>query len=93
MGESTTFSNQQDAERFFWQNTVKTEAYEMANILNKLFFVDTTKLTLEPVFDGIEVLQEDRVKSLEADIKEVELLAKLRELGINNKELEDKWNS
>ena len=65
----------------------------MANILNKLFFVDTTKLTLEPVFDGIEVLQEDRVKSLEADIKEVELLAKLRELGINNKELEDKWNS
>lgn len=88
--DSSTYSNQKDAERFLWQNTVKPYCYKVAKILNELLYIDSNH-TLRPNFDDVEVLQYDRKESLNSDLLEMDLIAKLRELGIDSTELENRW--
>ncbi len=88
--DSSTFSNQKDAERFLWQNTIKPYCYKVAKILNELLYIDSNH-TLRPNFDDVEVLQDDRKESLNSDLLEMDLIAKLRELGIDSTELENRW--
>jgi hypothetical protein len=86
----TTFTNQAQAEISIWQNTIKPFCVDMAAYLDKLFYL-TDDLYFAPDFDGVEILQTDRKLKLEGDLLELDLLAKLRELQINNDELEKKW--
>lgn len=88
--DSTTFSNKKDAEKFLWQNTIKPYCYKVATILNELLYIPQNQ-TLKPIFDEVEVLQEDREVSLKADLLELQVIEKLREMGINSKDLESRW--
>lgn len=88
--DSSTFANQKDAERFLWQNTIKPYCYKVGKILNELLYIDNN-YTLRPNFDDVEVLQDDRKESLNSDLLEMDLIAKLRELGIDSTELENRW--
>ena len=49
--------------------------------------------TFLPIFDNVEVLQVDRKESLEADILETELIAKLEALNIDTTYLKNKWKN
>ena len=44
-------------------------------------------------FSGIQILQKDRGSEVESDLKELELYSKLKELGIDNKEILNKWKN
>ena len=88
--DGTTFTNQSEAEVGIWQNTIKPFAEEMAQYLDRLFYLDGS-MYFSPDFDNIEALQTDRKTQLEADNLELDLIGKLRELGINDSEIEKKW--
>ena len=80
--ESTTFANQKESEIALWQNTIKPYAYDMADLLNELFMIDTSKMEFKPSFDNVEVLQANRLEMLQGDKIELENIEKLQQLGI-----------
>lgn len=89
---STTFTNKKDAERFLWQNKIKPYAQTVAKLLNKYMLIPENQ-TFIPIFDNVEVLQADRKESLEADILETELIARLDALNIDTTHLKNKWKN
>lgn len=89
---STTFTNKNDAERFLWQNKVKPYAETVAKLLNKYMLIPENQ-TFIPIFDNVEVLQADRKESLEADILETELIARLEALNIDTTHLKNRWKN
>jgi hypothetical protein len=90
--DGTTFTNKESAERFLWQNIVCPYAKKMGNILTALFLIPEGYEIL-PDFSGIEILQQDRKTRLEGDLLEIELIKRLQEVGIENKELLNKWKN
>lgn len=92
---SSTFTNQNDAEKGLWQNVVKSICEDKAKDLNKVFYLPE-ELEFYPDFSKVESLQEDKKTSLESDAIEIDNIAKLTEAGqdmkiaLNN--LKDKYN-
>jgi phage portal protein BeeE len=80
--DNATFSNQMIAEKSFWQNVVKGTAYDVANSLNKIYYLPDT-WSFVPNFSGIEALQEDKKAGFEADGLLIDNLDKLRANGID----------
>lgn len=80
--DNATFSNQMIAEKSFWQNVIKGTAYDVANSLNKIYYLPDT-WSFVPNFSGIEALQEDKKAGFEADGLLIDNLDKLRANGID----------
>jgi hypothetical protein len=80
--DNATFSNQMIAEKSFWQNVVKGTAYDVANSLNKIYYLPDN-WSFVPNFSGIEALQEDKKAGFEADGLMIDNLDKLKANGID----------
>lgn len=93
--EGTTFTNQQDAEKGLWQNVIKGLCYDRAQDLEKMFKLPDG-IGVRPVFDKIEILQEDKKTSYEADGILLDNLQKLKDAGEDvsaaYSDLTDKYN-
>ncbi len=68
----TTFNNQRDAERFLWQNTIKSVAMDMSEMLERLMEVERGEHII-PDFSKIEILQDDEATRVETLRKKIEL--------------------
>lgn len=90
--KNTTFTNQESAELNLWQNTIIPYSQEMCKILDKLFFLND-EYFFDCDYSAIPVLQSTRTKEIEADLKELELYSKLKELGVENNEILNKWKN
>ena len=90
--KNTTFTNQRDAEIALWQNVIMPYSLEMCNVLNKAFYLGDD-FSFGCDFSGIQILQKDRGSEIESDLKELDLYSKLKELGIDNKEILNKWKN
>lgn len=91
--EGTTFANQRDAEKHLWQNTVKPYAEDMAKKLSRVLMLDPLKQKISCDFSGVEVLQVDRKLAVEADLLELQLYRELKEQGVDNQNLLEKWKN
>ena len=80
--DNATFSNQMIAEKSFWQNVVKGTAYDVANSLNKIYYLPDN-WSFVPHFSGIEALQEDKKAGFQADGLLIDNLNKLTANGID----------
>lgn len=92
---SSTFTNQNDAEKGLWQNVVKSICEDKANDLSKIFYLPE-EIEFYPDFSEVEALQEDKKVSLEADTIAIDNIIKLTEAGQDMKQalanLKDKYN-
>ena len=93
--DSTTFSNQQDAEKYLWQNVIKAVCDDEADILTKAYYLPED-IEFYADLSNVEALQEDKKTSLESDGIYLDNLAKMTEASVdvstayNN--LKDKYN-
>lgn len=93
--DSTTFANQQDAEKYFWQNVIKGVCDDEADILTKAYYLPDD-IEFYADLSKVEALQEDKKTSLESDGIYLDNLAKMTEASVdvssayNN--LKDKYN-
>ena len=87
--DNATFSNQEIAEKSFWQNVIKSMAEDKARDLTKIFHLPEG-LIFKPDFRGIEALQEDKKSGLEADGLYIDNLDKLKANGLD---LTDAYNN
>lgn len=92
---SSTFTNQNDAEKGLWQNVVKSMCEDKANDLSKVFYLPED-IEFYPDFSEVEALQEDKKTSLEADSIAIDNIVKLTEAGQDMNQaltnLKDKYN-
>ena len=77
---SSTFTNKKDAEKALWQNVVKSICEDMANDLDKIFYLPE-EIEFYPDFSNIEALQEDKKIGLESDSILIDNLKKLTTAG------------
>lgn len=93
--EGTTFTNQKDAEKHLWQNVVKGVCEDKARDLTKSYYLPDNVI-FYPIFDNVEVLQEDKKTALESDSILISNLQALQEAGQNVSQaftnLTDKYN-
>jgi hypothetical protein len=78
--DNATFSNQMIAEKSFWQNVIKSTCEQVAEDLNKIYYLPK-EWEFKANFSGIEALQEDKKAGLEADGLYIENLDKLTASG------------
>ena len=80
--DNATFSNQMIAEKSFWQNVIKSTCEQVAEDLNKIYYLPK-EWEFKANFSGIEALQEDKKAGLEADGLYIDNLDKLTASGYN----------
>ena len=89
------FANKIDGERKLWQTVIKANAIERGEELEKAFYLPDN-LTFYPDFSQVEILQEDKKTSFEADSILIDNAIKLKEQGKKVDEtlnkLTDKYN-
>jgi len=91
LSTSTTFTNQHDAEVALWQNTIIPRINDTCRKLNEVFFLDEN-MRFSYSLDSVQCLQPSRAQEMESDIKELELHAKLQELGVES-DILNKWKN
>lgn len=79
---SSTFTNQNDAEKGLWQNVVKSICVDKAKDLTQAFYLPE-EIEFRPDFSTVEALQEDKKTNYEADNILIDNLGKLSEAGQN----------
>jgi len=75
----TTFNNQRDAERFLWQNTIKSVSYDASEMLETLFNLPSGQHII-PDFSQIEVLQDDEETRIKTLISKIDAYDKVKQL-------------
>jgi len=75
----TTFNNQRDAERFLWQNTIKSVAFDASEMLESLFSLKPNEHII-PDFSNIEVLQDDESTRIKTLSEKIDVYAKIKEM-------------
>lgn len=79
----TTFNNQRDAERFLWQNTIKSVAIDMSEMLERLLGIKQGEHII-PDFSKIEILQDDEATRIDTLMKKIEVYEKTGNLTGEN---------
>jgi hypothetical protein len=74
------FANKIDGERKLWQTVIKSTAIERGVELSKAFYLPDN-LVLYPNFSNVEILQEDKKTSFEADSILIDNLIKMQGAG------------
>lgn len=89
------FANKIDGERKLWQTVIKSNAIERGEELAKAFYLPDN-LTFYPDFSNVEILQEDKKTSFEADSILIDNALKLKESGFDASDaltkITDKYN-
>src|SRR5690606_11956130 len=90
------YSNKIDGERKLWQTVIKSTAIERGVELAEAYYLPDD-LTFYPNFQNVEILQEDKKTSYEADEILIRNLASLKENGVSVEEnfakIKDKYDS
>lgn len=90
------FANKIDGERKLWQTVIKATAIERGEELSRAFYLPDN-LVFYPDFSQVEILQEDKKVSFEADSILIDNIVKLKEQGQNVddtfKKITDKYNN
>lgn len=90
------FANKIDGERKLWQTVIKSNAIERGEELSRAFYLPEN-LVFYPDFSQVEILQEDKKTSFEADSILIDNVIKLKEQGQKVdetfKKLTDKYNN
>lgn len=90
------YSNKIDGERKLWQTVIKSTAIERGVELAQAYYLPDN-LTFYPNFQNVEILQEDKKTSYEADEILIRNLASLKENGVsvddNFVKIKDKYDS
>ena len=90
------YSNKIDGERKLWQTVIKSTAIERGVELAEAYYLPDD-LTFYPNFQNVEILQEDKKTSYEADEILIRNLASLKENGVkvedNFAKIKDKYDS
>lgn len=73
----TTFNNQRDAERFLWQNTIKSVSFDACEMLETLFDVPIGQHII-PDFSKIEVLQDDESTRIQTLSEKIDIYEKVK---------------
>lgn len=88
--EQTTFTNLEQSEESLWQNQIIPRGREMILKLNKAFHLGD-EYSFDFDLSGTQILQKSRAREIDSDLKEIELYEKLKEIGIENTEILNKW--
>ena len=90
------FANKIDGERKLWQTVIKSTAIERGLELSKVFYLPENVI-FYPDFTTVEILQEDKKTSFEADKVLIENLTALstagQDVSANYKKIKDKYDS
>lgn len=90
------YSNKIDGERKLWQTVIKSTAIERGVELAQAYYLPDN-LTFYPNFQNVEILQEDKKTSYEADKVLIENLTSLKENNVdvaqNFAKIKDKYDS
>lgn len=90
------FANKIDGERKLWQTVIKSVAIERGEELSRAFYLPDN-LVFYPNFSQVEILQEDKKVSFEADSILIDNIVKLKEQGqkVDDtfKKITDKYNN
>jgi hypothetical protein len=90
------YSNKIDGERKLWQTVIKSTAIERGVELSEAFYLPDNAV-FYPNFQNVEILQEDKKTSYEADKVLIENLTALKENGVavedNFAKIKDKYDS
>lgn len=90
------YSNKIDGERKLWQTVIKSVAIERGVELAQAYYLPDG-LVFYPNFQNVEILQEDKKTSYDADKVLIENLVSLKENGVaveeNFKKIKDKYDS
>lgn len=92
---SSKYSNKIDGERKLWQTVIKSQAIERGLELSKSFYLPENVI-FYPDFTTVEILQEDKKTSFEADKVLIENLTALAEAGqdvsVNYAKIKEKYD-
>ena len=81
----TTFNNQRDAERFLWQNTIKSLCFDIAEMLQVIMNVKQGEYII-PDLTQVEVLQDDELTRTQILEKKINILQNLSQNGTDYSE-------
>lgn len=84
---NSAYENKKNAEKGLWQNVIIQEAFDVADLLTKSW--NLTDKKLQPNFDNIAILKEDKKTNAEAESIIIDNLIKINSLPDNKQFIKD----